>query len=170
VVTFGLTVFADLTVAVGVGMILAALLFILRVSETTTVAAVTEDYIRDAGPHSLHSRKIPEYVAIFRVHGPLLFGTTDKLHAIAEKLDALPPIVVLRLRDMTALDATGLRAIEEVALTLARSGRRLIVCGARHQPARLIAGAEFHRLVGDGNICDNFQVALHRASELHAAA
>jgi len=165
--TFALTVFADLTIAVGVGMVLAALLFILRVAETTTVAAVTDDYLRDARPHSLHGKAIPDYVAVFRVHGPLLFGTGDKLWPIMERAADLPPIVVLRLRDMTAIDATGVRAIEELALALEGTGRRLILCGARHQPARVLARAAVHRHIGDGNVRANFHDALHRAAELH---
>ena len=78
--TFALTVFADLTVAVEVGMVLAALLFIRRVADTTTVAAVTDEYIKDSLDHSLHRLTIPPYVRIFRIHGPFLFGATDKLN------------------------------------------------------------------------------------------
>ena len=166
-VTFALTVFSDLTTAVSVGMVLAALLFILRISETTTVAAVTEDYIAEARAHSLHDKSIPDYVAVFRVHGPMLFGTGDKLRPIIERIDQLPGVVVLRLRDMTALDATGVRAIEELAAALRRSGRRLIVCGARRQPARVLAQGNFHRHIGEGNMRANFRDALLRASELH---
>src|SRR3954464_1346339 len=80
IATFALTVFADLTVAVGVGMILAALLFIRRVAETTTVSAVTDDYVRDGHSHILQNKVIPSYVRIFRIHGPFLFGATDKIH------------------------------------------------------------------------------------------
>jgi SulP family sulfate permease len=68
---------------------------------------------------------------------------------------------------MTALDGTGLRAFEELADTLHASGRDLILCGARHQPANLIARADFHRHVGDANICANIREALERARVLH---
>src|SRR4029079_11603931 len=76
IVTFGLTVFADLTVAVGVGMVCAALLYIKRVADTTTVTAVTDDYVREGHVHVLQGKTIPPYVRIFRVHGPFLFGAT----------------------------------------------------------------------------------------------
>ena len=79
IVTFALTVFADLTEAVGVGMVCAALLFIKRVADTTTVTAVTDDYVQDGHVHSLQNQTIPPYVRIFRIHGPFLFGATDKL-------------------------------------------------------------------------------------------
>ena len=168
-VTFALTVFADLTQAVGIGMVCAALLFIRRVAETTTVSPVTEEYVRDGHVHSLQNKTIPRYVRIFRIHGPFLFGTTDKLRTHFEDLRDLPYIVVLRLRNMTALDATGLRAFEELADRLHRSGRHLLLCGARHQPAGLIARADFHRRVGDANICRNLDEALLRARALHDA-
>jgi len=169
IATFALTVFADLTVAVEVGMVLAALLFIRRVADTTRVTAVTDDELEDSRIHSLLPHDLPDYIRVFRVEGPLLFGATDKLKAILDDVPSLPAIVVLRLRNMTALDATGLRAIEDVVETLHQSGRDVLLCGARFQPAELIARADFHRHVGDSNICANIGQALERAGELEAA-
>ena len=166
-VTFALTVFADLTVAVEAGMILAALLFISRVAATTTVSQVTDDYIEDGRVHILQDKDIPYYATIFRIHGPFLFGATDKISIVTEKLHKLPPVVILRLRNMTALDATGLFALEEVARQLHASRRTLILCGAREQPARLIHQAEFEEIIGAENICDNVQEALRRAEEVY---
>jgi sulfate permease, SulP family len=166
-VTFALTVFADLTVAVEAGMILAALLFISRVAATTTVSQVTDDYIEDGRMHILQDKDIPYYATIFRIHGPFLFGATDKIAVVTEKLHKLPPVVILRLRNMTALDATGLFALEEVAKQLHASKRTLILCGAREQPAQLIQQAEFAELIGRENICDNVQKALSRAEEVY---
>jgi len=165
-VTFALTVFADLTVAVEAGMILAALLFISRVAATTTVSQVTDDYIEDGRVHILQDKDIPYYATIFRIHGPFLFGATDKISAVTENIHKLPPVVILRLRNMTALDATGLFALEEVARHLHATKRTLILCGAREQPARLIHQAEFEDVVGAENICENVQEALRRAEEV----
>jgi sulfate permease, SulP family len=166
-VTFALTVFADLTVAVEAGMILAALLFISRVASTTTVSQVTDDYVEDGRVHILQDKDIPYYATIFRIHGPFLFGATDKIAAVTENVHKLPPVVILRLRNMTALDATGLFAIEEVARELHASKRTLILCGAREQPAQLIHQAEFAEVIGEENICDNVQEALSRAEEVY---
>ncbi|HTW56913.1 MAG TPA: SulP family inorganic anion transporter [Terriglobales bacterium] len=166
-VTFALTVFADLTVAVEAGMILAALLFISRVAATTTVSQVTDDYVEDGRVHILQDKDIPYYATIFRIHGPFLFGATDKIQAVTENLHTLPPVVILRLRNMSALDATGLFAIEEVARQLHASQRTLILCGAREQPAKLIHQAEFEDVIGEENICDNVQDALRRAEEVY---
>jgi SulP family sulfate permease len=165
-VTFALTVFADLTVAVEAGMILAALLFITRVANTTTVSQVTEDYIEDGRAHILQDKDIPYYATIFRIHGPFLFGATDKIATVTEDLHKLPPVVIIRLRNMTAMDATGLYALEEVAKQLHTSGRTLILCGAREQPATLMQQAEFEEVVGKENICANVEEALRRAEEV----
>ena len=167
-VTFALTVFADLTLAVEVGMILAMLLFIRKVSQTTTVSLVTPDYVEAGRVHILQDKKIPGYVSVFRIHGPFLFGATDKIARIVDHIAELAPIVIVRLRNMTAIDATGLRALEDLADRLHQSGRELILCGAPRQPAALMHQAEFHEHVGELNICPNIETALARAAEIYS--
>lgn len=166
-VTFALTVFADLTVAVGVGLGLAALLYIYRIADTTTVAPVTEDYIRDGMPHNLQGRIFPPYASVLRIHGPFLFGTTEKLVEETVNLEAFQPVVILRLRNMTAIDATGIHAIETFAKRLQNSGRALILCGAMEQPSKLLSAPRFLERVGAENIMPNIQAALDRAEEIH---
>jgi SulP family sulfate permease len=167
IITLTLTVAADLTFAVEVGMVLAALTYIRKVSRTTTVARVTRDYVEDSRMHILQGKDIPDYVAVFRVHGPFLFGSTDKFGEILDELSHMPPVVVLRLRNMTAIDATGLGAIRDLADRIHASGRALLLCGAREQPAQLMKQAEFERYIGPNNICPSIQDALARADELH---
>jgi SulP family sulfate permease len=166
-VTFALTVFADLTVAVEAGMILAALVFIRKVTSTTTVSQVTPEYLASGRAHILQDKPIPDYAVVFRIHGPFLFGATDKVSDIAAKLDSLPPVVMLRLRNMTAIDATGLQALEDLADSIHASGRAMILCGAREQPARLMRDSEFEQHVGAENICPNITEALKRAAQIH---
>jgi sulfate permease, SulP family len=166
-ITVTLTVVTDLTFAVEIGMVLAALMFIRKVSRTTTVTRVTRDYVEDSRVHVLQGKDIPEYATVFRIHGPFLFGATDKFADILDSLNTLPPIVILRLRNMTAIDATGLGAIENLADQLHESGRSLLLCGAREQPAQLMRQAEFERHVGAENICPNIEDALQRAADLH---
>ncbi|MGA2048852.1 MAG: SulP family inorganic anion transporter [Terracidiphilus sp.] len=168
-VTFALTVFADLTVAVAVGMSLAALLYIYRIADTTTVVPVTDEYIRDGLPHVLQGRIIPAYVSLLRIHGPFLFGTTEKLVEATANLDAFQPVVILRLRNMTAIDATGIHAIESFAKRLHESGRTMLLCGAMQQPSKLLSGGRFLDRVGRENIMPNIQAALNRAAYIHAA-
>ena len=166
--TFALTVIADLTVAVEVGMILAALLFIGRVAATTTVSRVTKAYVEQGRSHILQDKSIPDYVSVLRIHGPFLFGATDKLTDFIPQIRDLGEIVVLRLRNMTAVDATGLKAIQDFSDALEREGRTLLLCGALPQPAQLMNEAEFHRHVGDENILPSVDAALARA--IHDAA
>ena len=170
IITFGLTVFADLTVAVEAGMILAALLYIRRVTATTTVALVTPEYISNGRAHSLQLNQIPDGVAVFRIHGPFLFGATDKLVELERRLVDLPGVVVLRLRNMTAIDGTGLHALEHFADALHQSGRVLLLCGMRDQPARMMERAEFQEHIGDENLLPSVEAALVRARALLAAA
>jgi SulP family sulfate permease len=168
-ITFSLTVFADLSVAVEAGMMLAVLLFIRSVTATTTVAKVTSDYVKDGYAHTLQDKEIPDYVAIFRVHGPFLFGATDKIAEITDEMSTLPPIVIVRLRNMTVIDATGILAFQDLAATLQSSGRTLVFCGARDQPRKLMDRAGFAEVVGRENICDNVLDALVRAKVVYEA-
>jgi len=168
-VTFGLTVFADLTIAVEIGIVLAALTFIRRVAVTTSITSVTPDFVERGRIHILQDKVIPPYVTVFKIHGPFLFGAADKLSAIADHPEALTPVVILRLRYMTAIDGTGLRAFEDLSDRLRASGRTLILCGAREQPAAVMQQAQFHDHVGDANICPNIEAALRRASEVYSA-
>jgi SulP family sulfate permease len=165
--TVTLTVVADLTFAVEVGMVLAALMFIRKVSRTTTVARVTQDYVEDSRVHILQGKDIPDYATVFRIHGPFLFGATDKFADILDTMNTLPPVVILRLRNMTAIDATGLGAIRDLADQLHASGRSLLLCGAREQPAQLMKQAEFERHVGAENICPSIGEALARAADVY---
>ncbi|HKT80725.1 MAG TPA: solute carrier family 23 protein [Vicinamibacterales bacterium] len=162
-ITFALTVFADLTVAVEAGMVLAALLYIRRVTNTTTVALVTPEYIHHGRAHSLQLHDIPDNVAIYRIHGPFLFGATDKLVELEHDVPSLPKVVILRLRNMTAIDGTGLHALEHFADVLHASGRTLILCGMRDQPARMMERAEFHEHIGEANLARTIEAALRRA-------
>jgi sulfate permease, SulP family len=162
-ITFVLTVFADLTVAVEAGMVLAALLYIRRVTTTTTIARVTPEYITRGRAHSLQLHDIPENVAIYRIHGPFLFGATDKLAELEREVPTFPKVVILRLRNMTAIDGTGLHALEHFADVLHASGRTLILCGMRDQPARMMERAEFHDHIGDLNLAPTIEAALLRA-------
>jgi SulP family sulfate permease len=167
-ITFALTVFADLTTAVEVGMSLAALLYIYQIAQTTTVGVLGPEDVDDIIEHSLAGKAIPPFVNILRIHGPFLFGTTDKLLDETRDLHGFKPVVLLRLRHMSAIDSTGLHALEMLSDRLKKSGRTLILCGARLQPAEMLERAEFVDHVGKNNICPNVQTALNRATEVYA--
>jgi len=164
--TFFLTVFADLTVAVQTGMILAALLFITRVASTTVVSEVDSDYVEAGEEHSLQGKDIPSGVRIVRIQGPFLFGSTSKLEEIIDRVSSLPPVVVVRLRNMTAIDATGMQALEDFATNIRDSGRHVLFCGAQKQPAQFMERSGFAAHVGAENVCTSVDFALRRAHDL----
>jgi SulP family sulfate permease len=166
IITFALTVMADLTVAVEVGMALAALLYIYRVTDTTIVSTLSPDDIEGGRVHMLQDKHVPPYVTILRIHGPFLFGMTEKLDDVTEDLSKFAPVVILRLRNMTAIDASGLHALEQLNDRLEKAGRTLILCGAREQPAAFLQRAEFVQHVGAKNIVPNVEAALLRAQEV----
>jgi SulP family sulfate permease len=149
------------------GVALAALLYIRRVTETTSVSCVTREYLDEGQSHALQGKDIPPYVTILRIHGPFLFGMTDKLVEATDDLNGFGEIVILRLRNMTAIDATGLHAIENLSDRLRASGRTLVVCGARRQPASFLAKSEFVDHVGRDNVVEHVAAALARAIQIH---
>ncbi len=168
VLTFLLTVVADLTIAVEVGMTLAALLYIYQVTKTTRVAVITPEAVEEARPHIVQNYAIPHYVSMIHIQGPLLFGAAEKVNEVLHNIDELNQIVILRLRHMTAIDATGLHAIERLHEQITATGRSLLICGARKQPKRLIYTSSLPRVIGARNILPNIGSALHRAQDVYA--
>jgi len=120
----------------------------------------------DGRLHVLQGREIPDYVAVFRIHGPFLFGGTEKLDVIREQLPSLPPVVIVRLRNMTAIDSTGIQALARLVDQVRDSGRALLFCGAREQPAQMMLQAECQYHVGRENICEHITAAIVRAQEI----
>jgi SulP family sulfate permease len=116
----------------------------------------------------LQDKHIPPFVTILRIHGPFLFGAAHKLEDASKDLSHFNTIVLLRLRNMTAIDGTGLHAIESFAERVLASGRQLIVCGARKQPAKLIRHSKLARRIGADNVVADVRAALQRAHQLHA--
>jgi sulfate permease, SulP family len=166
-ITFALTVIADLTIAVEVGMVMAALLYIYQVSNTTVVAPLTAEAIDNARDHIIQDHTIPHYISIFHIQGPLLFGAAEKLKELSFSTDNLQPIVILRMRFMTAIDGTGLHAIEQLHSKLHASGRTLLLCGLRNQPQEFIQKTNLPLIVGQRNILPNIGATLQRAAEIY---
>ncbi len=165
-ITFVLTVAADLTIAVEVGMMLAALLYIYQVSNTTVVAPLTAETIDRARDHVIQDHNIPHYISIFHIQGPLLFGAAEKLKELSFSTENLQSIVILRMRYMTAIDGTGLHAIEQLHEKLHASGRTLLLCGLRNQPLEFIQKTNLPKIVGKKNILPNIGSTLQRAAEI----
>jgi SulP family sulfate permease len=165
--TFALTVFADLPTAVGVGMSLAALLFIHRVASTTTVGAVTDENLGDGEPRVLTDKYIPSYCSVIRIRGPFLFGATEKLERATADVSKFGTVVVLKMTYMSAIDGTGIHALENLAKRLQAANRSLVICGAPAQPLELIQRSKLLKLLGRRNIQPHLDAALERAVIIH---
>ncbi|HEV7924235.1 MAG TPA: SulP family inorganic anion transporter [Verrucomicrobiae bacterium] len=164
--TFCLTVVVDLTVAVEIGMVLAAVLFIKRVSETTQITAVDESTETEGAHHSLVGKPIPEGVMIYRIFGSFFFGAADKLESALRRLKQEPDVLILRLRKVLAIDATGLNALEDLHERLLSHGKHLVLSGPHAQPLFMMDKAGFLDRLGRENVCADIDLALARSREI----
>jgi SulP family sulfate permease len=166
VTAFSLTVVIDLTVAVEIGMVLAAVLFIKRVSETTQITAVDEISETEGTQHSLVGKEIPKGVMIYRIFGSFFFGAADKLETALKRAGQEPDVLILRLRKVLAIDATGLNALEDLYEKLHARGKHLVLSGPHTQPLFMMDKAGFLDRLGRENTCANIELALARAREI----
>jgi SulP family sulfate permease len=163
---FSLTVLIDLTVAVEVGMVLAAVLFIKRMSETTQIMAVDESTETEGSQHSLVGKEVPEGVLVFRVFGAFFFGTADKLETALKQARQEPKILILRMRKVLAMDATGLNALEDLYEKMHKRGQYLILSAPHTQPYATMIKAGFIDQIGEENVCPHIEASLVRAREI----
>jgi SulP family sulfate permease len=163
---FSLTVLVDLTVAVEIGMVLAAALFIKRISETTQITAVDESTETDGSHHSLHGKEIPEGVLIFRLFGAFFFGVADKLETALQGARQEPDVLILRMRMVLAMDATGLNALEDLHDKLRARGKHLVLSAPHTQPLLTMERSGFVDQIGRENVCPHIDAALARAREI----
>ena len=164
--TFGLTVVFDLVVAIEIGMVLAAMLFIRRVSETTEVSVVTADDVLESPAQQAQGKVIPEGVVVYRIFGPFLFGAAEKMEDALLRGGLLPRILILRMQLVPAMDATALNALESVVERMKRKGGTVIISGIHHQPLDLLRKANFIKVIGRENFCGTFDEALERSKQL----
>jgi SulP family sulfate permease len=165
--TFLLTVFVDLTLAIEVGMVLAAFLFIRRMASVTNINAVTDELADDADAEedegAVSRRRIPKRVEIYEINGPFFFGAAevfkDTLASVAEK----PKVLILRMRHCLALDSTGLQALKDVAQRSRAEGTLVLLSGVHMQPLVALTGSAALDVIGAENLFGNLDDALNRA-------
>ncbi len=165
---FTLTVAIDLPTAVGASLILASALLVKRLSETTRVSA-EEDVTQAGAPgQTTAGKKIPDGVLVFRIFGAFFFGAADKLESSLRRSGQLPEVLILRMRDALALDATGLDALEDLFEKLQKDKKALILCAPHSQPLFALTRAGFIDRLGMDNICGDMDASLARAREILA--
>lgn len=169
--TFLLTVFIDLTVAIGAGLGFAAFFFIKKMIDLSEVQTSRETLIGGIkGDRQEEALKIPEGVLVYEIEGPLFFGTVGKFEIALEKANVNCKVLILRMRNTLYLDAGGIRAIEQCKNACERKGITIILSGIHTQPYLLLEKTGFADRLGRENIFDNINQALSRAGELAASA
>ena len=168
--TFGLTVIVDLVVAVEIGIVLAALLFIRRMSEITNVGIITrelrgDDMIID-DPNSIATREVPEGVEVFEILGPFFFGAADRFRDVMHRLEKTPQVIILRMRNVPAIDATGLHVLTEFFRRCRKDGTTLVLSGVHSQPLNAIIKCGLLDEIEMKNVYGNIDDALNRARQL----
>src|SRR5690606_20516386 len=131
-VTFGLTVAVDLTVAIQVGMVLAAFLFMKRMSEVTNISMVTREFSDGNGDAELQAfdpRSVPPGVQVYEINGPFFFGAAETFKEQVSRIDKRPRVLILRMRHVPAIDSTGLHALSDLVRRSQKDGIRVIVSG-----------------------------------------
>jgi sulfate permease, SulP family len=169
--TFSLTVLVDLTVAIEVGMVLAAFLFMRRMAEVTNVSVVTRELAdgnendEDDDPNSVRRRDVPPGVEVFEISGPFFFGAAeqfkDTLGQIAEK----PKVLIIRMRDVPAIDSTGLHALHELARRCKHDGTLFLLADVHAQPMFALVRSDMLVELGEENLFGNLDDALDRARQ-----
>ena len=165
--TFALTVLVDLTLAVQVGIVLSSLLFMRRMSELADVTVITRDLRGDADaefdPMSITTREVPDGVEVYEVNGPFFFGMADSFWSALRSIERPVPVLIIRIRNVPAIDATGLHVLEELHHKCRRQRTQLVFSGVTKQPLSVFRQSGFLEEVGAENFCPTIDESLARA-------
>jgi SulP family sulfate permease len=166
--TFVLTVLVDLTVAIEVGIVLAALLFMRRMAEVTNVSAITRE-LDDAGdvystdPNAVRRRAIPKGVEVYEINGPFFFGAAEQFKDTLGRVARKPKVLIIRMRNVPAIDSTGIRALADVVRRTRKDGTLVLLSDVHAQPLVALGRSDLLDEIGDDNIFGNLDDALNRA-------
>jgi SulP family sulfate permease len=170
--TFLLTVFIDLTVAISVGMVLAAFLFMRRMAEVTNVRALTQEFDDDApDPYSsdqnaVRLRQIPDGVEVYEINGAFFFGAAETFKETMAAIAGKPKVLIIRMRDVLLLDSTGMHALKDVVHRSRKDGTAVLLSDVHMQPLVALTGSAVLDEIGPKNLFSSLDDALRRAREL----
>ncbi len=170
VITFGLTVVVDLTVALQTGVILSAMLFIRRMAEVSQVTPLTKDLKEgeEGEEESLRGKPLPDGIEVFEVGGSLFFGAVDQFNETIRSIEKNPKVFILETRNLLAIDATGIHALEDLLHQMNHQGTHFIISGIHKQPLFAITQAGLLDRIREQNVCGDLQEAIQRAEALLA--
>ena len=165
--TFGLTVVVDLTIAIQVGMVLAAFLFMRRMAEVTNVSVVTREIPdrleEDADGNAIYRREVPPGVEVYEINGPFFFGAADRFRDTLTQVSRNPKVLIIRMRNVPAVDSTGLRALTEVVLRSKKEGTLVLLADVHAQPIAAMARSGLLDEIGEERLFGNLDDALNVA-------
>ena len=169
-ITFFLTIIFDLTIAIEVGLIIACLLFMKRMSETTDIKAITEeiDLNQDAefSTGNLDHLIIPQGVEVYEINGPYFFGAGNKFEEIMASFGDRPKVRIIRMRKVPFVDSTGIHNLTNLCEMSKKEGIQIVLSGVREKVNGQLEHAGFYHLIGEENICSHINLALKRANEI----
>jgi sulfate permease, SulP family len=170
--TFLLTVFIDLTVAISVGMVLAAFLFMKRMAEVTNVRALKQEFADEgvdryeSDENGMRLRDIPAGVEVYEINGAFFFGAAETFRDTIAAIGGKPKVLIIRMRDVLLLDSTGMHALKDVVHRSRKAGTAVLLSDLHMQPLVALTGSAILEEIGQENVCGNLDDALARARVL----
>ena len=166
--TFILTIVVDLSVAIGVGMVLASFLFMRRMAEVTNVSVVSREF--DDGPvgagdesGAIYRRRIPEGVEVYEINGPFFFGAAEKFKATLDQVSRRPRVLIVRMRNVPAIDSTAMHALKELVRRTRLQGTQVLLSDVHSQPLVALQRADLLAEIGEANLFGDVDAALEAA-------
>ena len=170
--TFGLTVIFDLTIAIEVGLMLACLLCMRRMAETTQVSVLTDDDEIDptaetdlAENPNIEHLAIPENVEVYEINGPYFFGIANKFEEVMVRMKERPQVRIIRMRKVPFIDSTGMHNLTNLIEMSKKEGIKIILSGVNDYVRGVLVKNGFNELIGEENICPNINVALEKSKQ-----
>lgn len=167
-ITFGLTVVVDLTVALEAGMVMAAFLFMKRMAEVTNVSVIAREFqenVDESDPNSLLTRRVPDGVVAYEINGPFFFGAAETFKDTLARTMGTPRVLILRLRNVPAIDATGMHTLADVVRRSRQDGTLVLLSDVHAQPMMAFGRSGFLDEIGDDQVFGNVDDALSRARQ-----
>ena len=172
IITFLLTIIFDLTVAIEVGLIIACLLFMRRMSETTDVKVISDEIDpnleSELSSGNLEHLTIPQGVEVYEINGPYFFGAGNRFEEIMASFGDRPKVRIIRMRKVPFVDSTGIHNLTNLCIMSKKEGIRIVLSGVNEKVNAQLQKAEFYKLIGEENICSHINIALERAKEIIA--
>jgi SulP family sulfate permease len=167
-ITFGLTVVVDLTIAIEVGMVLAAFLFMRRMAEVTNIDVLTHEFTDptddfEGDPNAVRRRVVPPGVEVYEISGPFFFGAAETFKERLSQIAGRPRVLVLRMRHVPAIDSTGLNALRDLIRRCRREGTSILLSDVHAQPVVALERSGLYKELGEENVTGNIDDALNQA-------